>query len=76
MNIQALIEHELNQLGSGGPAMMAVADGPRNLSCDIVERNSLAVCSIYCGSPRRNWPAPMQSTWNESASRWPADSRI
>lgn len=43
MNIQALIEHELNQLGSGGPAMIAVADGPRNLTCDIVEHNSLAV---------------------------------
>jgi hypothetical protein len=43
MNIQALIEHELNQLGSGGPAMVAVADGPRNLTCDIVEYNSLAV---------------------------------
>ena len=38
-----LVEQELNQLGSGGAATVAVADGPRNLTCDIVERNSLAV---------------------------------
>jgi hypothetical protein len=43
MNIQALVETELNQLGSGGAAAIAVAHGQRNLTCDIVERNSLAV---------------------------------
>jgi hypothetical protein len=43
MNIQTLIEQELKQLGSGGPAVVAVADGPRNLTCNIVEHNSLAV---------------------------------
>jgi hypothetical protein len=43
MNIQALVEHELKQLGSGGVATVAVADGSRNLTCDIVERNALAV---------------------------------
>jgi hypothetical protein len=43
MNIQVLVEHELKQLGSGGPATIVVADGPRNLTCDIVEHNSLAV---------------------------------
>jgi hypothetical protein len=43
MSIQALVEQELNQLGSGGPATVAVADGPRQLTCDIVERNSLAI---------------------------------
>jgi hypothetical protein len=43
MNVQVLIEQELNRLGSGGPAVVAVTDGPRNLTCDVVERNSLAV---------------------------------
>jgi hypothetical protein len=43
MNIQVLLEQELNQLGSGGAVTIAVVDGPRQLTCDIVERNSLAV---------------------------------
>jgi hypothetical protein len=43
MNIQSQLEHELRQLASGSTATVAVADGPRQLSCDVVEHNSLAV---------------------------------
>jgi hypothetical protein len=43
MNIQAQLERELQQLGAGGTATVSVAEGPRNLTCDVVERNSLAV---------------------------------
>jgi hypothetical protein len=43
MNIQSLLEHELQNLGTAGPALVAVADGPRQLACDVVEHNSLAV---------------------------------
>jgi hypothetical protein len=43
MNIQAQLERELKQLGPGGAASVAVAEGPRNLTFDVIERNSLAV---------------------------------
>ena len=43
MTLQNQFEQELLNLGSGGPATVAVNDSPRQLSCDIVERNSLAV---------------------------------
>jgi hypothetical protein len=43
MSIQSQLEQELKQLGSGSAATVAVADGPRKLICDVVERNSLAV---------------------------------
>jgi hypothetical protein len=43
MTLQKQFEQELIQLGSGGAATVAVSDSPRQLSCDVVERNSLAV---------------------------------
>ncbi len=42
MTLQNQFEQGLQNSGSG-PAMVAVSDSPRQLSCDIVERNSLAV---------------------------------
>jgi hypothetical protein len=43
MNLQAQFEQELRNLGSGGSATVAVDSHPRTLTCDIVERNALAV---------------------------------
>ena len=43
MNLQSKFEHELTKLGSGAATTVAVEDSPRHLSCDIVERNPLAV---------------------------------
>ena len=43
MTLQKQFQHEVIQLGSGGAAMVAVNDSPRQLTCDVVERNSLAV---------------------------------
>jgi hypothetical protein len=43
MTFQNQFERELLNLGNGGPAVVAVSDSPRQLSCDVVERNSLAV---------------------------------
>jgi hypothetical protein len=43
MTLKNQFEQELLNLGSGDPAVVAVHDSPRHLSCDVVERNSLAV---------------------------------
>src|SRR3954469_3424003 len=43
MKLQNQFEQELLNSGGGGPAMVAVHDSPRHLTCDVVERNSLAV---------------------------------
>jgi hypothetical protein len=43
MTLQLQFEQELLNLGNGGPATVAVNDSPRQLFCDVVERNSLAV---------------------------------
>src|SRR6476619_6182612 len=43
MTLQNQFEQELLKLGDGGPATVAVHDSHRHLSCDVVERNSLAV---------------------------------
>jgi len=43
MKLQNQFEQQLLNLGDGGPATLAVNDSPRQLSCDVVERNSLAV---------------------------------
>jgi hypothetical protein len=43
MTLQNQFEQEISKLGSGGPAVLAVNDPPRQLNCDVVERNSLAV---------------------------------
>jgi hypothetical protein len=43
MTLQKPFEQELIQLGSGGAATVATSDSPRQLTCDVVERDSLAV---------------------------------
>jgi hypothetical protein len=43
MTLRSQFEHELNQLGAGGTATVDVTAGNRRLTCDLVERNSLAV---------------------------------
>jgi hypothetical protein len=43
MTLRRVFEHEMNQLGVGGAATVEVAVGSRRLTCDLVERNSLAV---------------------------------
>ena len=43
MTLQNQFEQELLNSGGGDPAMVAVHESPRHLSCDVVERNSLAV---------------------------------
>jgi hypothetical protein len=43
MTLQKQFEQELIQLGSGGAATVAASDLPRQLTCDVVERNPLAV---------------------------------
>jgi hypothetical protein len=43
MNLRTQFEHELNQLGGGGTATVDITVGSRQLTCELVERNSLAV---------------------------------
>jgi len=43
MTLQHQLEQQFSNLGSGGSAMVAANDGPRQFSCDVTERNSLAV---------------------------------
>jgi hypothetical protein len=43
MKLQQQFEQELSKLGSGGSTNVLVDADPRHLTCDIVERNSLAV---------------------------------
>lgn len=43
MKLYAQFEQELTNLGSGGAATVAVENSPRRITCDTVERTSLAV---------------------------------
>ncbi len=43
MTLRMQFEQELNQLGAGGAATVDVSAGNRRLTCDLVERNTLAV---------------------------------
>lgn len=43
MTLQTKFDQELANLGSGAAATLAVDEGPRQLTCDISERNALAV---------------------------------
>ena len=43
MNLHTEFERELANIGNGGTATLAVEVQPRTLTCDIVERNALAV---------------------------------
>lgn len=44
MNLHQEFERELNSIGSGATATLDADATPRHLHCDIVERNSLAIC--------------------------------
>jgi hypothetical protein len=43
MNLHQQFERELADLGSGGATTVVVEAAPRTLTCDIIERNPLAV---------------------------------
>jgi len=43
MTIQSQFQQQLSKLGTGGAATLTAGAQPRKLSCDVVERNSLAV---------------------------------
>lgn len=43
MTLQSKFDQELTNLGSGAAATLTVDESPRQLTCDITERNSLAV---------------------------------
>jgi len=43
MTIQSQFQQQLTKLGTGGAATVTAEAQPRKLSCDVVERNSLAV---------------------------------
>jgi hypothetical protein len=43
MTLHAKFDQELTKLGSGGTATLAVEQALRKITCDIVERNALAV---------------------------------
>jgi hypothetical protein len=43
MNLHHQFEQELTSIGSGGATTVAASFEPRQITCDIVERNSLAV---------------------------------
>ena len=43
MTLRMQFDHELNQLGAGGTATVDISVGSRRLTCDLVERNTLAV---------------------------------
>jgi hypothetical protein len=43
MTLRMQFEHELTHLGAGGAATVDATNGNRRLTCDFVERNSLAV---------------------------------
>jgi hypothetical protein len=43
MSLALQFDQELKQLGSGGGATVTTAVGSRQLSCEVIERNSLAV---------------------------------
>ena len=43
MTLQAKFDQQLKQLGSGGATTVAVEDAPRQITCEITERDSLAV---------------------------------
>jgi len=43
MTLQSQFDQQLRQLGAGGPSTLVVEDSKRQLSCTIVERDSLAV---------------------------------
>ena len=53
MTLHRQFEHELNQFGAGGAATVDLTVGSRRLTCDLVERNSLAVAlqTLHVATP-------------------------
>jgi hypothetical protein len=49
MTLQTKFDQDLTKLGSGAAATITVEDSPRLLTCDIVERNVLAVSFTKLG---------------------------
>jgi hypothetical protein len=43
MTLRMQLDHELNNIGAGGTTTLDVTVGNRRLTCDLVERNTLAV---------------------------------
>lgn len=43
MTLQQKLEQELKNLGAGAEATLTIDDAPRQLVCDITERNALAI---------------------------------
>src|SRR5262245_11405403 len=43
MTLRMQFDQELNNIGAGGTAAVDITAGNRHLTCDLVERNSLAV---------------------------------
>jgi hypothetical protein len=43
MNLHKKLEQELSTLGNGGAAVLAVEEAPRRITCELAERNSLAM---------------------------------
>lgn len=43
MTLRMQFDHELTSIGAGGTATVDITSGSRRLTCDLVERNSLAV---------------------------------
>jgi hypothetical protein len=43
MTLQSKFDQELKNLGHGAAAMVTIDESPRQLTCDITERNALAV---------------------------------
>jgi hypothetical protein len=43
MTLQKIFEQELTKLGSGASACLLASEAPREIRCDVLERNQLAV---------------------------------
>jgi hypothetical protein len=43
MNLQNQLARELSSIGSGGAEIITLADDPQSITCEIAERNSLAL---------------------------------
>lgn len=53
MTLRMLLNQELNHIGAGGTTTVEVTAGSRRLTCDLVERNTLAVAfqALHVATP-------------------------
>ena len=73
MNLHQQFERELGNLGSGSAGTLAATNPPRTLTCDIVERNPLAVSFNQLRlTHQRIGVGRCDSSSSGSASRWRA----